>query len=99
MADAANCRLAVNPAGALLEEGKQLCNVTGLDPLGLIASGALLMAVHPKDAEMIQVALADDRIAAFNIGRVEEGSAAVVDATTDDLLPRPARDEIARLYE
>ena len=99
MADAANRGLVVSPAGALLEEGKQLCDVTGLDPLGLIASGALLMAVHAEDAEAIQVALTDDGIAAFNIGRVEEGPAAVVDATTDNFLSRPARDEIARLYE
>lgn len=99
MADAANLRLVVSPVVALLEEGRQLCDATGLDPLGLIASGALLMAVHHMDAEAIQVALAEEGIAAFNIGRVEESPAAVIDAATGRSLPRPVRDEIARLYE
>ncbi len=56
------------------------------------------MAVHPADAGAVQAALETDGIDAFQIGRVEEGAAEVV--TPDGaLLPRPARDEIAKLFE
>jgi len=99
MADTSGKRLVASPLVALLEEGELLCEVTGLDPLGVIASGALLMAVHPDDAGRIKTALSTEGIAAFEIGHVENGPAAVVDAMTGQSLPRPIRDEIAKLYE
>ncbi len=98
MAEASGLRLVVDPAAALLEEGRALCEATGLDPLGAIASGALLMAVHPDDADAIAAALAQDGIPAYDIGRVEEGGTAVV-GVDDRPLARPARDEIARLFD
>jgi len=97
MAEASGLRLVVDPAAALLEEGRVLCEATGLDPLGAIASGALLMAVHPDDADAIAAALVQDGIPAYDIGRVEEGDTAVVGADGRPLA-RPARDEIARLF-
>jgi hydrogenase maturation factor len=99
MADASAKELEANPRLALLEEGELLCEVTGLDPLGVIASGALLLAVHPDDAGKIKIALAAEGIAAFEIGTVHEGPAAVIDARSGKQLPRPVRDEIAKLYE
>jgi hydrogenase expression/formation protein HypE len=99
MADAASVRLSVNLGGVLLPEGKALCDAAGLDPLGAIASGALLLAAHADDGERIAAALEEEGIAAHIVGHVEDGPAAVIDAATGDAIPRPARDEIAKLYE
>jgi hydrogenase maturation factor len=100
MAEVSGKCLRVDCTPAILPDGAALCATTGLDPLGAIASGALLMAVHPDDAEQIVAALNAQGIQAHQIGYVEEGPPAVVDvASASRLLPRPARDEIARLFE
>jgi len=84
----------------LLPETAQLCQAFGLDPLGVIASGALLMAVHPDDVPAIRRALQAEGIAAFEVGRVVEKTAGVTLLTAEGQrpLPRFARDEIARLF-
>ncbi len=100
MADACGKCLVVDLASVLLEDGKKLCETVNLDPLGAIASGSLLMAVHPQDAATIGEALVTAGIAAHRIGRVENGPASVLDeARGCKELPRPARDEIAKLFE
>jgi hydrogenase maturation factor len=84
----------------VLPETAQLCQAFDLDPLGVIASGALLMAVHPDDAPAVQRALQAEDIPAFEIGRVVEKAAGVTLLTAEGQqpLPRFARDEIARLF-
>jgi hydrogenase expression/formation protein HypE len=101
MAYAAGRRLVVDPTPAIVEEGRRLCAATGLDPLGAIASGALLMAVHPDDAQAIRRALEREGIPAHLIGRFEDGPSAVVDVSEGRERPllQPERDEIARLFE
>ncbi len=100
MADASNLRLVVDATRAVLDDGRALCDAVGIDPLGAIASGALLIAVHADDAATIRAALEAEGIPAFDIGHVEEGPADVVDARDSARrLPRPARDEIAKLFE
>lgn len=100
MAEASSKRLLVDPSPAVLEDGRALCAAAGLDPLGAIASGALLLAVHPDDAGAIVGALRGAGIAAHVIGRVEEGPAEVIDVREKPCpLLRPTRDEIARLFE
>jgi hydrogenase expression/formation protein HypE len=100
MAAASGRCLAVDPSAALLADGQQLCAAVGIDPLGAIASGALLMTVHPDDAAAIIAALQAEGIAAYPIGRVEDGPPAVVDTRNGrQPLARPPRDEIARLFE
>ena len=77
-----------------------LCRTLALDPLGLIASGALLLAVAPRDANTIIQALGEAGIRAAVIGQVraEPGVDLQIDG---ELHPFPAfrRDEIARLFE
>jgi hydrogenase expression/formation protein HypE len=99
MADASGRRLSVDYHSALLEDSRNVCAAIGIDPLGAIASGSLLMAVEADDAEAISAALEAAGIPAFNIGRVEDGPAQVVGSNDGKSLARPARDEIARLFE
>jgi hydrogenase maturation factor len=99
MAEAAPCRLSVEPEQAILPESRALCDAVGIDPLGAIASGALLLAVHPEDAGKIAAELDQAGIAAFRLGQVEDGPAGVYRPGVSAPLPRPTRDEIARLFE
>ncbi len=78
-------------------EGARLCAHFGLDPLGAIASGALLLTVAPESAEAVRTALESAGIPACELGSVKAGPAQVW--YQGHLLPRPARDEIAKLFE
>ena len=84
----------------ILPETRTLCAWLGLDPLGLIASGALLLAVAPGDAAAIAAALEEAGIAVARIGRVVERARGIVlrSATGERPLPRFERDEIVRIH-
>jgi len=102
LAEAAGVGLEVDEATIpVLPETQTLCARLGLDPLGLIASGALLLAVAPEDATAILAALEEAGITAAHIGRVAERERGIVlrNATGERALPRFERDEIARLFE
>ena len=97
MADASGVRLNVNPRSAVIDQSRALCEAVGIDPLGAIASGALLLSVPSSDAAYIINALREVGILSYEIGRAEEGAAEVI--TDGRRLSRPPRDEITRLYE
>ena len=100
MAEAASRTLLVDCTPALLPDGLAVCEAADIDPLGAIASGALLISAHPDDAASVIAALRAAEIAAFSIGRVEDGPPLVCDLSRGGvLLMRPPRDEIARLFE
>ena len=82
-------------------ETQALCRATGLDPWGLIASGALLMAVETADAETVARALEAQGIRAAVIGQVTEVTHGVKLHGPEGIrnLPRFERDEIARLFD
>jgi hydrogenase maturation factor len=85
----------------VLPETETLCRALDLNPLGLIASGALLLAVAAEDAGAVQAALEAEGIAAAQIGQVvtpEEGTV-LRSGDSEGPLPRFERDEIARLFE
>jgi hydrogenase expression/formation protein HypE len=102
LAEAAGVRLRIHreriPVPPLAEK---ICQFFGLDPLGTIASGALVLTASPEDAPKILKALESAAITAAHIGFVESGSPDVVlvEARSEKPLPRFARDEIARLYQ
>jgi hydrogenase expression/formation protein HypE len=101
LAEAAGVGLEVDEdAIPIFSETQALCAQLGLDPLGLIASGALLLAVAPGDAAAIRTALEEAGLAAARIGRVVERERGVVlrSGTDERPLPHFERDEIARLY-
>ena len=81
-------------------ETKSICTALGLDPWGLIASGALLIASAPEGSNSIIEALGLAGISANVIGKItepEEGLMRITNGTKEPL-PTFARDEIARLY-
>jgi len=81
----------------ILPETVRLCAQFGLDPLGLIASGALLIAVGPGDTHRALDALAAAGIMAAPIARAIRGD----DVLWEDGSPVPQfeRDEVVRLFE
>ncbi len=69
MAEAGGVGLRIDEeAIPLLEEARHICKLFSLDPLGLIASGSLLVACAPEDAGAIAEALHQAKIAAAIIG-------------------------------
>jgi hydrogenase expression/formation protein HypE len=77
LAEAAGCGISVERRLVLiLPETEAICSRLGLDPLRLIASGALLIAAAPEDAPRIVAALAARGTPVAAIGRFtaqEEG--------------------------
>ncbi len=85
----------------LFPETVAFCQALGLDPLGLLASGALLVAAAPEESGQIVAALAEAGIGARIIGKVVDGPPLVRQLTADGQAPLPGfeRDELARLFE
>jgi hydrogenase maturation factor len=85
----------------VLPETAAICQALGLDPLRLIASGALLIAVAPTGADAVVRAIQDAGVAVTAIGEVRpsaEGLTMVMGNSVETLTPS-ARDEIARIFE
>jgi thiamin-phosphate kinase len=102
LAAASGCSLAVDLERIpVLPLAARMCAVLGLNPLACLASGALLLAARPEDAASIQRAVEEAGILCAEIGAVEPGPPAVWSYTSTGRtpLPRPERDEIARLFE
>lgn len=82
-------------------ETAAICQALGLDPLRLIASGALLIAVAPTGTNAVMRAIQDAGVPVTTIGEVRpasEGLTMVAGGSVETLTP-PARDEIARAFE
>jgi hydrogenase maturation factor len=82
----------------VLAECQAFCEALGLDPLGLLASGALLVTLPPGEVPGLLAALRESGIEAWEIGRVtraEEGLR-MVTASGSHPLPWFERDELAR---
>jgi hydrogenase expression/formation protein HypE len=84
----------------VLPEGRRLCEAFGLDPLGTIASGALLMTLDPADAGIVIHALARESIDCHFIGQVVDRAQGLmlVEGTKSWPLPVFPQDEITRLF-
>ncbi len=83
----------------ILPETRAVCEVFGLDPLRLIASGALLVAADPEDAPAIVRALESRGLPAADVGEVrpaEDGIQIEASGRWGALEPAD-RDEIARV--
>jgi len=78
----------------ILKETRLLCQRFGLNPLGLIASGALLIALPPQDAPGVIAALKDEGIPCAVIGRMEGEGVKWEDGSALPLFPQ---DELTKL--
>lgn len=84
----------------VLPETRAICEVFGLDPLRLIASGALLVAADPEQAPAIMRALEARRTPIADVGEIRPADEGIRIEVSGRLLPlEPAhRDEIARVF-
>ncbi len=99
LAEASNTHLVIQPEMIPISTlSAKICAAFQLDPIATIASGALLMAVDHADAPAICCALQAEGIPCEKIGQVQAGEM-TVSQTDGALLPRPARDEITKVYE
>jgi hydrogenase maturation factor len=85
----------------IYEESRVLCNAFHLNPLGVIASGALLLTISPSDLSILTKAFQKASIPFQLIGKVKKGPGRVL--STDGkrrkvLKPLPS-DEILKIYD
>lgn len=103
VAEAAGVGIQVEEASIhVLPEGKRLCEDLGLNPLGAIASGALIICADPQRESAILSRLAGAGIAAARIGTVvpeREGVRMVGDKVQPRPVPKFRVDEIARVLK
>jgi hydrogenase maturation factor len=101
MARAAGSGITVNlDAIPVPQESARLCREFGLDPLGTIASGAILAAVAAADAARLAEMLSDAGYPTARIGQMTEAGAELVATRAGDrvLWPLFAADEITKLF-
>ena len=82
------------------EESRVLCEAFDLNPLGVIASGALLITASPPDAEEILDRAGREGVAMSRIGRVlGRGKPSVTMITSEGEAPLPFfdRDEVVKI--
>jgi hydrogenase maturation factor len=102
MAQAAGATLNIDVSAIrILDETRAVCDALALDPLGLLASGALLAIVDAPGADNVKRALRTANIDCEIIGAVGAGEPAVIIGAGNQATPLPvfARDEIARFYD
>jgi hydrogenase maturation factor len=102
LAKAANVGLQIEEeAIPIMPLCRDFCRRLGLNPLGLIASGSLLVTASAKKSNRIVNALEKDGFAAVRIGRImpPDFGLRLLRRGRALRLPRFSRDEIARLAE
>jgi len=84
----------------VFEETRVLCQHFGLDPLGVIASGALLIAAPPEEAKRARESLRDLGVRVATIGSAVPRDQGLLLHTTHGTqpLPRFDQDQITRLF-
>jgi hydrogenase maturation factor len=100
LADAAGTGFVINRESIpIFPETKVLCERYGLDPLGLIASGSLLITVTKEKTEELVNTLRADGVCAERIGNLveDQGRRKIVTGGTEKDLQRFESDEILRL--
>jgi hydrogenase expression/formation protein HypE len=85
-------------AVVVLPETVEVCRALALEPLGLLASGALLIAVAEEDCERVRGALSEAAIKASCLGRLMDGGTGVIIDKRGERrdIPHFQRDELAR---
>ena len=102
MAQACQKTFVIDPAKIVVPPlSARVCQAFGLDPLGTIASGALLLTVNPASKDAVLAALAEAGISAAEIGAIVAGVPQVLMPLGGMVqnLPRFDRDEIGKVYQ
>ena len=85
---------------SVLPECARICDSLDIDPVGLIASGSLLVTVDPSDVKAVIDSLRNNEIESRVIGFANSRSGEVTLQTRSGLVdfPRFERDELARYF-
>lgn len=78
-------------------ETREICRDLGLDPLGLIASGSLLIVASPRSAKRIAAAIRRKRIECTEVGRMAGKRPRLMRAGRRLPFPAAGVDEITRI--
>jgi hydrogenase expression/formation protein HypE len=83
----------------VLPETRMICEMFGIDPLGLLGSGALLATFRPRDAERYMDALDSMGIRAAAVGRIVSGKNRSTTVRDGEVTPLASceRDELLRV--
>jgi len=83
----------------ILPECEEFCEKLGIDPMGLIASGSLIVTVDPVDTETLINALVKEGIPAHEIGKITNIEEGLKLHTSNGIknFPKFDRDELAKL--
>ena len=99
VAKASGLGLAIEESSVpILSECQEVCEALGLDPLGLLASGALLITLPTADVPGLLTSLEGESINGFEIGTMIEAAEGLqmVEFHGETPLPEFSRDELAR---
>lgn len=102
VASASGLGLAVEEGSIpILPECLEICQALGLDPLGLLASGALLITLPAGDVPRLLGALQQEGIDGWEIGQMMDAEEGLQMFGYQGEVPLPefARDELARYFE
>ena len=102
LAEAAGVGVALDrEAVPVLPETEAVCAALGLDPLGLLASGALLLTVPQEEAGRLTERLAAAGVRTTQIGRIIPAAEGTIMRTPAGPVPLPRfpRDELARWFD
>jgi hydrogenase maturation factor len=80
------------------KETKKICSALGVDPLKLISSGTLLIALEAGEEARVSEALASVGSHATPIGRFKKGKV-VLTGRRSEVVTGPPKDEIWRVHE
>ena len=84
----------------ILPECQELCDALEINPLGLLASGALVLTAPADQASGVVAALESSGVEAYSIGEITTASEGVKVVTPhgEEELPYFPRDELARFF-
>jgi hydrogenase maturation factor len=85
----------------IYEESRILCKIYGLNPLGVIGSGALLITASPPETEKILAGAHREGVPITKIGRIKDfGSPSVIMVSPEgcETVPYFERDEVLRIF-
>ena len=81
------------------KETRRICSALGVDPLKLISSGTLLIAVKKGEEQVVSEAVASVGSRATAIGRFMKGKVVLTRNGLKEEVAGPPSDEIWRLHE